>query len=186
MAWYPEDTILFVFSCPLSHVSKMTCSLGKIVGETCFGNHIEEHLGQIPQANARNRNGDDDEFRALGRFQRNNPPTFEGEHEPDKAQAWLKVIEKIFRVMNCTDAQRVQFGAHMLEKEAEDWWGNTAQRFDEEGIQVTWDHFRDAFLENYFPEDCRGKKEVEFLELKQENDTVAEYAARFQDLIQVG
>ena len=53
-------------------------------------------LGKIPQVNAGSRNGDDDEFRALGKFQRNNPPIFEGEHEPDKAQAWLKVIEKIF------------------------------------------------------------------------------------------
>ncbi|XP_058759241.1 uncharacterized protein LOC131632510 [Vicia villosa] len=35
-----------------------------------------------------------------------------------------------------------------------------AQRFDEEGIQVTWDHFRDAFLENYFLEDFHGKKEI--------------------------
>ncbi|XP_058758173.1 uncharacterized protein LOC131631395 [Vicia villosa] len=140
-------------------------------------------IGQIPQANAGNRNGDDDEYRALGRFQRNNPPVFEGEHEPDKAQAWLKAIEKIFRVMNCTDAQRVQFGTHMLEKEAEDWWNNTLQRFEEDGIEVTWDLFRDVFLENYFPEDCRGKKEVEFLELKQGNGTVAVYAAKFQELI---
>ncbi|XP_058746080.1 uncharacterized protein LOC131618950 [Vicia villosa] len=61
--------------------------------------------------------------------------------------------------MNCTDAQRVQFGTHMLEKEAEDWWNNTLQRFEEDGIEVTWDLFRDVFLENYFPEDCRGKKE---------------------------
>ncbi|XP_058760911.1 uncharacterized protein LOC131634282 [Vicia villosa] len=116
-------------------------------------------IGQIPPANAGNRNRDDDEYRALRRFQRNNPPVFEGEHEPDKAQAWLKAIEKIFRVMNCTDAQKVQFGTHMLEKEAEDWWNNTLQRFEEDGIEVTWDLFRDVFLENYFPEDCRGKKE---------------------------
>ncbi|XP_058747219.1 uncharacterized protein LOC131620235 [Vicia villosa] len=63
-------------------------------------------LGQMPQANAGNWNADDDEYRALGKFQRKNPPIFEGEHEPDKAQAWLKEIEKIFRVMNCTDAQK--------------------------------------------------------------------------------
>ncbi|XP_058745896.1 uncharacterized protein LOC131618748 [Vicia villosa] len=62
--------------------------------------------------------------------------------------------------MNCNDAQKVQFGTHMLEKEAEDWWNNTLQRFEEDGIEVTWDLFRDVFLENYFPEDCRGKKEA--------------------------
>ncbi|XP_058741409.1 uncharacterized protein LOC131613785 [Vicia villosa] len=44
-------------------------------------------------------------------------------------------IEKIFRVMNCTDALKVQFGTHMLEKEAEDWWNNTLQRFEEDGIE---------------------------------------------------
>ncbi|XP_058733723.1 uncharacterized protein LOC131605379 [Vicia villosa] len=144
---------------------------------------LASSIGQIPQVNAGNRNGDDDEYRALGRFQRNNPPVFEGEHELDKAQAWLKAIEKIFRVMNCTDAQRVQFGTHMLEKEAEDRWNNTLQRFEEDGIEVTWDLFRDVFLENYFPEDCRGKKEVEFLELKQGNGTVAVYATKFQELL---
>ncbi|XP_058767704.1 uncharacterized protein LOC131641421 [Vicia villosa] len=111
-------------------------------------------LGQIPQVNVGNRNGDDGEFQSLGKFQRNNPPIFEGEQEPDKAQ-----------------------------KEAEDWWGNTAQRCEEEGIQITWDLFYDAFLETYFLEDFCGKKEVEFLELKQGNGTVAEYAAKFQELI---
>ncbi|XP_058755173.1 uncharacterized protein LOC131628349 [Vicia villosa] len=92
-------------------------------------------IGHIPHVNAGNRNGDGDEFRALGKFHRNNPPVFEGEHEPDKAQAWLKAIVNIFRVMIYTDAQRVQFGTHMLEKEAKDWWNNTLQRFEEDGIQ---------------------------------------------------
>ncbi|XP_050920245.1 uncharacterized protein LOC127137869 [Lathyrus oleraceus] len=85
--------------------------------------------------------------------------------------------------MNYSDAQKVQFGTHMLEKEAEDWWRNTIQRFDEDGIEVTWALFRDAFLEKFFPEDVRGKKEIKFLELKQGNGTVAEYAAKFEELI---
>ncbi|XP_058777195.1 uncharacterized protein LOC131651555 [Vicia villosa] len=85
--------------------------------------------------------------------------------------------------MNYTNAQKVQFGFHMLEKEVEDWWGNIIQRFDEEGIEVTWALFSDAFLENYFPKDVSGKKEVEFLKLKQDNGTVGEYIARFQELI---
>ncbi|XP_050916427.1 serine/arginine-rich splicing factor RS2Z33-like [Lathyrus oleraceus] len=71
----------------------------------------------------------------------------------------------------------------MLEKEAEDWWRNTVQRFDEDDIGVTWALFRDAFLEKYFPEDVRGKKEIKFLKLKQGNGTVAEYTAKFEELI---
>ncbi|XP_050896238.1 uncharacterized protein LOC127102975 [Lathyrus oleraceus] len=38
-------------------------------------------------------------------------------------------------------AQKVQFDTHMLEKEAEDWWRKTVQRFDEDGIEVTWELF---------------------------------------------
>ncbi|XP_050909497.1 uncharacterized protein LOC127123310 [Lathyrus oleraceus] len=140
-------------------------------------------VGAILPMNAGDRERDADEFRALGKFQRKNSPTFEGAHEPDKAQEWLKVIEKIFRVMNCSDTQKVQFGSHMLEKEVKDWWRNIVQRFDKDDIEVTWALFRDAFLENYFPEDVDGKKEFEFLELKQGNGTVVEYAAKFEELI---
>src|ERR1051325_3589541 len=122
-------------------------------------------LNQMLQANPVPHDGDDDAFRGLGKFQKNNPPTFKGEHAPEEAQEWLKAIEKIFRVMNCTDAQKVHFGTHMLVKEAEDWWINISQRYDEDNTVVTWAIFRYAFLENYFPEDVRGKKEVEFLEL---------------------
>ena len=135
---------------------------------------LAESLNQRPQPNPVPHDGADDAFRALGKFQKNNPPTFKGEHAPEEAQEWLKAIEKIFQVMNCTDAQKVQFGTHMLVKEAEDWWINTSHRFDEENIVVTWAMFRDTFLENYFPEDVRGKKEVEFLELKQGSGSVAE------------
>ncbi|XP_039683835.1 uncharacterized protein [Medicago truncatula] len=38
------------------------------------------------------------------------------------------------------------------------------------------------FLNRYFPEDVRGKKEIEFLELKQGDMSVTEYAAKFMEL----
>ncbi|XP_050877262.1 uncharacterized protein LOC127081016 [Lathyrus oleraceus] len=85
--------------------------------------------------------------------------------------------------MACTEAQKVQFGTHMLSGEAEDWWDNTRQILEAIGTKITWVVFRKEFLENYFPEDVRGKKEIEFLELKQGNMTVAEYAAKFEALV---
>jgi len=42
--------------------------------------------------------------------------------------------------------------------------------------------FRREFLNRYFPEDVRGKKEIEFLELKQGDMSVTEYAAKFVEL----
>ena len=48
---------------------------------------------------------------------------------------------------------------------------------------MTWDVFNRVFLEKYFPKDIRNKKEMKFLELKQGNMTVAEYAAKFKELV---
>ncbi|XP_058761821.1 uncharacterized protein LOC131635233 [Vicia villosa] len=121
-------------------------------------------IGQAPQENV--GYGGKDEFRAFGDFQRCNPPIFEGRYGPEKAHAWMREIEKIFQVVSCTNVQKVQFGTHMLTKEADVWWSNTVRRFEIEGIEVTWTLFRDAFFGNYFPEDVRGKKEVGFLQLK--------------------
>ena len=39
---------------------------------------------------------------SLATFQRENPPVFKGKYDPDGALAWLKEIERIFRVMDCT------------------------------------------------------------------------------------
>lgn len=61
-----------------------------------------------------NNAGGDGEFRYLEKFQRNNPPIINGKYDPDAVQEWLKAIEKIFRVMNCSEEQKVHFGTHML------------------------------------------------------------------------
>ncbi|XP_058741236.1 uncharacterized protein LOC131613599 [Vicia villosa] len=44
-------------------------------------------------------------------------------------------------------------------------------------MDYTPDHKVREFLGKYFPEDVRGKKEIEFLELRQGNKLVVEYAA---------
>ena len=38
------------------------------------------------------------------------------------------------------------------------------------------------FFENYFPESMKNKMEIKFLELKQGNMSVEEYAAKFNEL----
>src|ERR1044072_3856740 len=65
--------------------------------------------------------------RSLATFQRENPPTFYGKYDPEGALTWLKEIERIFRVMDCTPAQKVCYGTHKLSKEADDWWVDTRQ-----------------------------------------------------------
>ncbi|CAJ2642347.1 unnamed protein product [Trifolium pratense] len=126
--------------------------------------------------------GVNDGVRMQETFLRNHPPTFKGRYDPDGAQSWLKEIERIFRVMDCSEAQMVRFGTHMLADEADDWWVGIRPILEVGEEVITWAVFKREFLNKYFPEDVRGKKEIEFLELKQGDMSVTEYAAKFVEL----
>lgn len=47
---------------------------------------------------------------------------------------------------------------------------------------MTWNRFKEIIFETYFPERSKSQLEVQFLELKQGTMTVAEYAAKFNEL----
>src|SRR4051812_13998764 len=83
--------------------------------------------------------------------------------------------------MECSEAQKVRFGTHMMAAEVNDWWVKIRKRFTVAGEAITWVFSRE-FLRKYFLEDVRGKKEIEFLELKQRNSNVTEYASKFMKL----
>ncbi|RDY08945.1 hypothetical protein CR513_06765, partial [Mucuna pruriens] len=78
----------------------------------------------------------------------------------------VKEVEKIYHAMECTNAQKVAFDTYVLVEEGEYWWENTRDRLER------------VFLEKNFLEDVREKKEMEFLKLKQDNSTVADYATQ--------
>src|ERR1051325_10921543 len=120
--------------------------------------------------------------RSLATFQRESPPTFQGKYDPEGALTWLKEIERIFLVMDCTPVQKIRYGTHKLSDEADDWWVDTCQRLEVVGEEVTWGVFRREFMRKYYPEDVRGKKEIKFLELKQGNMSITDYDAKFTEL----
>ncbi|XP_020221084.1 uncharacterized protein LOC109803821 [Cajanus cajan] len=95
----------------------------------------------------------------LERFQRNNPSSFRGGYNLDGAADWIFKVEKIFQAMGYPLAQKVTLAAFMLFREAGIWWQGALQRMIVAGTQV------------------------EFLELKQGEDFVAEYVTKFEDLV---
>jgi len=139
---------------------------------------VAQAVGQQPNGNA----GANAEVRMLETFLRNHPPTFKGRYDPDGAQTWLKEIERVLIVMQCTEVHKVRFGTHTLVGEADDWWIGLLPILEQDGAEVTWVVFKREFLDRYFLEDVRGKKEIEFLELKQGNMSVTGYAAKFVEL----
>jgi hypothetical protein len=139
---------------------------------------VAQAVGQQPNVNV----GANAEVRMLENFLRNHPRTFKERYDPDGAQTWLKEVKRIFQVMQCSEVQKVRYGTHMQAGEADDWWVSLVPNLEQDDAIVTWAVFRRELLNRYFPEDVRGKKEIEFLELKQGELSVTEYAAKFVEL----
>ena len=53
---------------------------------------------------------------------RHKPLKFMGKSTPDEPSAWLRECEKIYRVIDCTNAQKLAFVSFLLVVDVEYWW----------------------------------------------------------------
>ncbi|XP_057747187.1 uncharacterized protein LOC130966406 [Arachis stenosperma] len=70
----------------------------------------------------------------------------------------------------------------MLEGEAEHWWQGIQRLLQQDVGDIPWDTFKDEFYKKYFSRAACDAKEMELMQLKQGNTTVAEYARMFDYL----
>lgn len=59
---------------------------------------------------------------AFREYNRHHPPEFNGYGEPQETKRWMKQMEKIFRMAECTDAEKVMYATHQFRGAAEEWW----------------------------------------------------------------
>jgi N-glycosylase/DNA lyase len=74
-------------------------------------------------------------------------------------------MEEIFRVMQCTDAEKVTLAAYQFDGEAAQWWLGYRANMEANQRQLIWAHFKTLFLDKSFSSTLRDQKEVEFLSL---------------------
>ncbi|XP_074323471.1 uncharacterized protein LOC141660385 [Apium graveolens] len=82
-------------------------------------------------------------------------------------------MEKAFTLIQVSDDSKTDYASYFLKGEANFWW-ESMSALEREG-PVSWARFTELFLEKYFPDCLQSQLEVEFLELKQEEKSVAEY-----------
>ncbi|XP_061371424.1 uncharacterized protein LOC133314012 [Gastrolobium bilobum] len=116
-------------------------------------------------------------------FRKHKPPSFQGGHDLIVAVQWLQAMDKIFRVVQCTDDQKVLFSVYMLEGDAHHWWANASQPLEMQNAAITWAVFEEIFLEKYFPMSIWDSKQGEFDRLVQGNMMVDQYHAKFNELL---
>ncbi|XP_074323888.1 uncharacterized protein LOC141660803 [Apium graveolens] len=108
------------------------------------------------------------------------PPEFKGEVDPVATRIWLKEMEKAFTLTQVSDNLKSDYTSYFLKGEANYWWESTRALKGE--VPVSWTRFTELFLDKYFPEYLQSQLEVKFLELKQDENSVAEYEASFTKL----
>jgi hypothetical protein len=115
------------------------------------------------------------------------PPTFTKVEEPLDADAWVRAIEAKFSafVLPCFEDHKARFAALQLRGEALMWWEHF-KIMQPAGHEVTWTEFKKAFKDHHIPKGLMVRKMKELLALKQGDDTVYQYAQKFNSLCQYG
>ncbi|KAJ8621617.1 hypothetical protein MRB53_030146 [Persea americana] len=115
-------------------------------------------------------------------FKGYDPPSFSGTTDPIVAEAWLREIEKVFKVMKCVEADKVRLATYKIKGSAEHWWEFEEEALKKTKTEITWEVFNDKFNKKYIPKHIRAQKAQEFANLIQGNMTVAKYEAKFWEL----
>ncbi|XP_040369350.1 uncharacterized protein LOC121051250 [Rosa chinensis] len=103
--------------------------------------------------------------------------------KPHEAEEWIYNMEIHFEMMDCTQVELRRVATCLLEGDARFWWDTVKLVTLPVAMELMeWAVFKEKFLEKYFPQVERDKKELEFIQLTQGKMTVIEYETKFTKL----
>jgi hypothetical protein len=108
------------------------------------------------------------------------PPTIASSPDPLDADDWLKSIEKMLNIAQCSNRDKVLYASGCLTDPVADWWDSYVAAHDA-GDTITWAEFSTQFRNYHIPAGLMKIKK-EFLSLKQGNMSVSEYRDKFIQL----
>jgi hypothetical protein len=111
-------------------------------------------------------------------FMSHKPPTFSNSPDPLHADDWLKSVEKMLNIAQCSDREKVLYGSGCLTGPAADWWDSYTTAHDAAN-NITWAEFATQFRNYHIPAGLMKIKKKKFLSLKQGNMSVSEYRDKF-------
>jgi hypothetical protein len=109
------------------------------------------------------------------------PPTFPSSPDPLHVDDWLKSVEKMMNIVQCSDWEKVLYASGRLIGPAVDWWDSYTAAHDDAN-NITWAEFAPQFINYDIPVGLMKIKKKEFLSLKQGNMSVSEYRDKFIQL----
>jgi hypothetical protein len=109
------------------------------------------------------------------------PPTFSSSPNPLQADDWLKIVDKMLNIAQCTDREKVLYASGRLISLAANWWDSYCVGHAIVDL-ITGAEFSTNFRNYHILAGLMKIKKKEFLSLKQGNMTVSEYRDKFIQL----
>jgi hypothetical protein len=114
-------------------------------------------------------------------FMSHKPPTFASSLDPLHADDWLKSVDKMLNIAQCSDWEKVLYAFGRLTGPAANWWDSYVAAHDDADT-ITWAEFTTQFRNYHIPAGLMKIKKKEFLSLKQGNMSVSVYRDKFIQL----
>jgi hypothetical protein len=90
------------------------------------------------------------------------PPTFASSPDPQHANDWLKSVEKMLNISQCSDREKVLYTSGRLTGPTVDWWDSYVAAHDAADT-ITWAEFTTQFKNYHIPAGLMKIKKKEFL-----------------------
>jgi hypothetical protein len=111
-------------------------------------------------------------------FMSHKPPTFASSLDPLHSDDWLKSVEKMLIIAQCSDREKVLYASGRLIGPAADWWDSHTAAHNVVDT-ITWAEFSTQFRNYHILAGLMKIKMKEFLSLNQGSMSVSEYRDRF-------
>jgi hypothetical protein len=104
-------------------------------------------------------------------------PTFANSPDPLDADDWLKSVQKMLNIAQCSDQDKVIYASGRLTGPTADWWDSYTA-----ADTITWVEFSTQFRNYHILAGLMKIKKKDFLSLKQGSMSVSEYRDKFIQL----
>ncbi|XP_056166396.1 uncharacterized protein LOC130137901 [Syzygium oleosum] len=94
----------------------------------------------------------------------------------------VEELEKAFKVLLCTEEEKVTLAVYQLQENASNWWRATRGQVFPAGTAPTWTVFIETFNGKYFSKSAQEQKLAEFMKLRQGQRSVDQYEVKFARL----
>ena len=115
-------------------------------------------------------------------------PIFEGQIDADAVDKWLNLLDGYFSVHEFSSREKIVFALLKAAPHVKDWWETYCEQKDEStgslfSAAPTWNDFRDAIKEQYYPVGSYEDKYIKWTTLRQGRDQdVPEFTNIFHTL----